>query len=76
MKHCVASRPSAPECQLSKLGTEETYERLLRAARDLSEKDLQVLEDDIAFYAKTGLIGVGMSKMLTTIDTLQRGYAA
>ena len=76
MRPGVASRPSAPECQLSKPGTEETYIRLLRAARELSAKELQVLEDDIAFHAKTGLIGVGMSKMLTKIDRDISDHAA
>lgn len=68
MRQNVASRPSAPECQLSKIGTPESYARLLLATRAMSEKHLQELEEDISFYEKTGLIGVRMSWMLTLVD--------
>lgn len=70
------SRLTAPECQLSKLGTPGTYAVLLSAAQSLSEKDLNTLEEDIDFYMKTGLIGVRMSWMLTLIQTRQVSIAA
>ncbi len=70
------SRLTAPECQLSKLGSPETYSIILSAAQSLSETDLQVLEDDIVFYMKTGLIGVRMSWLLTLIQTKQINLAA
>lgn len=76
MKQGKISRRSAPECQLSKLGTDETFSTLLRAARELSEKDLKALEEDIDFYSQTGLIGVRMSWMLAQIGPRKTIQAA
>lgn len=76
MNQNVAFRPSAPHCQLSKTGTPETYSRFLMAARALSEKHLEELEEDISFYEKTGMAGVRMSWMLTLIGTERSGHTA
>lgn len=58
---------SAPECQLSKPGSAQSYEILLKSARKLSDDDLCALEDDLAYYAETGLIGINMSRLLVQL---------
>lgn len=57
-------RLSAPECQLSKAGNERSNSILNRAIQVLEKKDLRMLEDELAFYSQTGLIGVRMSQLL------------
>lgn len=60
-------RQSAPACQLNEIGTEMSYEILLKAARSMSQKQLNSLEGDLRFYSETGLIGVQMSGLLVKL---------
>lgn len=66
----VTSKPcqSAPECQLSKMGNAESYETLLNKTRALSDRELRALEDDLSYYAETGLIGINMSRLLVVLQ--------
>ncbi len=59
---------SAPECQLSKRGSALSYDILLKSAQKLSDDDLCALEDDLAYYAETGLIGINMSRLLVQLQ--------
>ena len=68
--------PSAPECQLSCQGSAHTYDILLKSARSLSDKDLHALEDDLAYYAETGLIGINMSRLLVLLPPNLSAFAA
>lgn len=61
-------RLSAPECQLCKTGSASSYETLLKAAQGLSDDDLKSLEDDLNYYAETGLIGIYMSRLLAMLQ--------
>lgn len=67
---------SAPECQLTKYGSPQSYELLLNSAKGLSDEALGALEDDLQYYSKTGLIGVNMSRMLAMLQTKGPGLAA
>ncbi|MGR3514680.1 MAG: hypothetical protein ACU0GG_18120 [Paracoccaceae bacterium] len=62
------TKPSAPECQLSKSGSPETYRVLLAATQSLSSSELTALEEDLNCYADTGLIGVVMSRLLVALN--------
>jgi hypothetical protein len=62
-------RLSAPECQLSKAGSERSNNILKRAVQVLETNDLSMLEDELSFYAQTGLIGVRMSRLLGMLKT-------
>ncbi len=76
MKLDLDPKQSAPECQLSKQGTQSSYDILLAGAQNLSDKDLWALEDDLAFYNETGLIGVHMSELLIQLQTKVTKIAA
>lgn len=67
---------SAPECQLSKVGTVKSYGILLEAAEKLSEFELAALEKDLEYYDQTGLIGVHMSRLLVLLKPATPGIAA
>lgn len=67
---------SAPQCQLNKLGTLETFEILVNAMKSLSKNDIEDLEDDLSFYAETGLIGVQMSRLLDELREKDTSTAA
>ena len=56
-----------PVCQLTKPGTARSLEALTAATGVLSDDDLQSLEDEIAFFDQTGLVGVRMSKLLVLL---------
>ncbi len=60
---------SAPECQLSKIGTPSSYEKLLHKTRTLSDEELYALEEDLSYYAETGLIGINMSRLLVLLQS-------
>ena len=64
---CLDQRRSAPESDLRKDGSEFTYSILNAAAGALSDKDLKSLDDDLTFYAQTGLIGVQMSRLMVLL---------
>ncbi len=59
---------SAPGCQLSEVGTSMTQALLLSAARTLSDAELEALEDDLAFFDETGLVGRYMSRLLAVLQ--------
>ncbi len=69
-------RRSAPECLLSRLGTARSYETLLKAAQGMSKEELLALEDDLSYYAQTGLIGIYMSRLLAKLQPETRPVAA
>ena len=60
-------RQSAPECQLHETGTASSYGILSKAVQSLSDRKLKALEDDLSFYAQTGLIGTHMSWLLVLL---------
>ena len=69
MKNPRLEKPqSMPELQLQETGTEVTYDTLLNASRNLSENERELLEDDLSFYADTGLVGIQMSKLLALLQ--------
>lgn len=55
---------TAPERVLCKAGTDQTFEVLCQAARNLSPSELLDLEDDLQLYEETRLIGIHMSRLL------------
>lgn len=63
-----ANIPSAPECQLSKLGTEWSFDVMLKKAQTLSDDELSALEEDLSYYSETGLIGINMSRLLVLLQ--------
>ncbi len=67
---------SAPACQLCQVGTAGTKNILMRAVKVLEDKDLSFLEDELGFYAQTGLIGIRMSELLGKLDDLSFAEAA
>ena len=58
---------TAPESQLCKNGTALTNEILNSAIRALSDRELKSFEDELSFYAQTGLVGIVMSRLLTML---------
>ncbi|MEM6386341.1 MAG: hypothetical protein AAF718_08920 [Pseudomonadota bacterium] len=72
----VNAAPSAPECQLSTVGSDVSYSVLLESTRELTDDALVALEKDLDYYAETGLIGVNMSKMLALLQTKSANAAA
>ena len=69
-------RRSAPESDLRKDGSASTYSILKAAAANLSDKDLKSLDDDLTFYAQTGLIGVQMSRLMVLLRQTDVAEAA
>lgn len=67
---------SAPQCQLNQLGTAETFKTLAKALKTLPNSDIEDLEDDLSFYAETGLIGVQMSRLLDELREKETASAA
>ncbi|MEO9825563.1 MAG: hypothetical protein ABJF50_14185 [Paracoccaceae bacterium] len=67
---------SAPQCQLNELGTADTFKTLVNAMKTLSKSDIEDLEDDLSFYAETGLIGVQMSRLLDELREKESAPAA
>ena len=67
---------SAPECQLNQLGTSKTFSILVKSLKDLPYSDLEDLEEDLSFYAETGLIGVQMSRLLDVLREKDMATAA
>lgn len=67
---------SAPDCQLQKTGTLETFKILVNATKELSPTDLFELEEDLRFYGETGLIGIQMSRLLEAINRREPSEAA
>jgi hypothetical protein len=61
---------------LSRTGSAHSYETLLRAAQGLSDDELKALEDDLQYYAKTGLIGIYMSRLLAMLQPEDPALAA
>lgn len=68
MTEVIKTAQSAPECQLTKVGTPRSYDTLLKSTRTLSDEQLHALEDDLRYYEETGLIGVSMSRLLVLIQ--------
>lgn len=67
---------SAPQCQLMETGTPRTFRTLLTATKELSQPDIEALEEDLLFYAETGLIGVQMSRLLDALSAKNPSVAA
>ena len=69
----IAQCPSAPESLLCMTGSAFSYDVLKMASQSLSDRDLKSLEDDLTFYAQTGLVGIQMSRLLTALgkDSVQ-----
>ena len=71
-----------PEIQLQEAGSESSYEALLMASRELSDNELDLLEEDLSYYTHTRLVGVNMSKLLALLQLdasatqAQQNYAA
>ena len=67
---CTNFKPqeSAPVRQLSRLGTKSSYDMLLKATQNLSDNDLVDLENELNFYAQTGLVDLRMSKFLLLLQ--------
>ena len=61
---------------MCKEGTPDSYRLLLRSTKALSNRELAALEDDLEYYAKTGLIGVTMSQLLVQLQPEQPSKAA
>ncbi len=59
---------SMPEIQLQEAGTERSYRALLEVSRGLSDKELDLFEEDLSYYTRTGLVGVYMSKFLALLQ--------
>lgn len=76
MNHNSKPRLSAPECQLCQTGSAQSYATLLKAARNLSNDELKSLEDDLKYYAETGLIGIYMSRLLAQLQPEISAFAA
>lgn len=68
MSKITANGPSAPECQLSKAGTDWSFEVMLKKAQTLSDDELSALEEDLEYYSETGLIGINMSRLLVLLQ--------
>lgn len=60
----VREHQSAPERLLCKAGTEQTFDVLCKAAKQLSPSELLDLEDDLRLYEETRLIGIHMSRLM------------
>ena len=72
--HQPRVRPAA--CLLDRAGTSVTQDCLLDAVRHLSPNELEELAEDLEFHARTGLIGLHMSRLISRIeDTLDRAAA-
>ena len=67
---------SAPACQLSQVGTAGTNSILTQAVSGLEDKDIGILEEELGFYAQTGLIGIRMSNLLGELRELSMADAA
>lgn len=65
---CSAKRQPMPELQLRQAGTECSYIALLKASQALTDEDLGLLEEDLSHYARTGLVGVHMSRLLALLQ--------
>ena len=63
----TAKPQSMPEIQLQEAGTERSYRAFLEASRGLSDKELDLFEEDLRYYTRTGLVGVYMSKFLALL---------
>lgn len=63
-----AKPQSMPEIQLQKAGTKRSYRVLLEASRGLSDEELDLFEEDLSYYTRTGLVGVYMSKFLARLQ--------
>ena len=59
---------SAPACQLNRTGTESSFGLLSHAVRNLPNRQLKALEDDLEFHAETGLVGTHMSWLLVLMQ--------
>ena len=64
----IEVKQSLPEYFLCQEGSSVTYTELLRALQDVSDKDLEALDDDIDFYLQTGLVGVHMSRLIPCLS--------
>ena len=63
-----AKRQSMPELQLQEAGTESSYDILFRASQTLTDAELSLLEEDLSFYLRTGLVGIHMSRLLVLLQ--------
>lgn len=61
---------------MCRIGDADTYGALLSASQGLSDKELKALEDDLSYYAETGLVGVQMSKLLSYLQSESHRVAA
>lgn len=57
-----------PELQLQEAGTKSSYDTLLKASRTLTDAELNLLEEDLSHYLRTGLVGVQMSRLLVLLQ--------
>ncbi len=48
-------------------GSERSFEVLRASTSDLTDKELSLLEAEIDFFDRTGLIGVKMSRLLVDL---------
>lgn len=64
MNNDVGIQVSLPELQLREMGTADSFANLLRSTRDLSNLELIALDDELEFYARTGLVGRYMTRLM------------
>ncbi len=69
-----AKRQPMPELQLQEAGTESSYDTLFKASQTLTDAELSLLEEDLSYYLRTGLVGIHMSRLLVLLqlDALEK----
>ena len=73
---CSDCRQSAPHCQLYRRGSDLSYHVLRRVAQAMPAADLASLEEELTYFAKTGLVGVHMSNVLVALGSERNDAAA
>lgn len=68
MKNFPEKGRSALSCQLKQEGTPGSFEALCKTMKTMSRSEISDLEEELSFYAETGLVGIQMSRLLPIIS--------